>query len=175
MKIQLKVGDYCVYRTHGVCQVQDIKTINIAGKEEKCLILYIEKDKATVTVPYKFKENGDIRNLLTVDEMETALKSLGTGIRKLKGMWSRRAKEYRDKINTGSITETVDVLRSLIRDVDEEKRSFSERMIYDSAVYRLASEYAIIKHITYQEAEEYVLRMTKNESNSENNTGVKEA
>ena len=174
MKNTLKVGDYCVYKTHGVCKVQEIKTVNIAGKEEKCIVLYIEKDKATIIVPYKFKENGDIRNLITVDEMEKALKSLKSGVRKLKGMWSRRAKEYRDKINTGSVTETVDVLRSLIRNVAEEKRSFSERMISDLAVYRLASEYSVIKHIPYQEAEQYVLNIAKISSDNVNDENMEE-
>ena len=162
MKMKLKIGDYCVYKTHGVCKIQDIKTVNVLGKEEKCLVLYLEKDRTTVTIPYKLKDNEDIRNLLTIDEMEKALRLYNKSERKTKNVWNRRAKEYRDKINSGSIPETVDVLRNLLRDIDENKSSFSERMIYDLAVYRLASEYSIIKKISYQEAEEYVIDIIKN-------------
>ncbi|MDR2077589.1 MAG: hypothetical protein LBP39_01325, partial [Rickettsiales bacterium] len=67
----------------------------------------------------------------------------------------------RDKINSGDIFQTAEVLRDLIRDVDDADRSYSERRIYDSAIYRLASEYAIVKKIQYSEAEESIIEIAK--------------
>lgn len=161
MSTNFKINDYCVYKTHGVAKITDIQEIKVAGIETKCLVLYFEKEKLTLSVPFKFKENGDIRRLTTLDEMEKVFDILKGGIKKLKGMWSRRAKEYRDKINTGDIYQAAEVLRDLTRDVEEAYRSYSERSIYDTAVYRLASEYSVVKKIPYEEAEKYILEIAK--------------
>lgn len=159
--MNFKINDYCVYKTHGVAKIIDIQEVELAGIKTKCLVLYFEKEKLTLSVPYKFKENGDIRKLTTPDEMEKVFDILKGGVRKLKGMWSRRAKEYRDKINTGDIYQAAEVLRDLTRDVEEADRSYSERSIYDTAVYRIASEYATIRKISYEEAERCILDIAK--------------
>ncbi len=161
MSTTFKINDYCVYKTHGVAKIIDIQEIKVAGIETKCLVLYFEKEKLTLSVPFKFKENGDIRKLVTNEEMEKVLDILKGGVKKLKGMWSRRAKEYRDKINSGDIYQTAEVLRDLTRDVEEADRSYSERSIYDMAVYRIASEYAIIKRVPYETAEKFILDVAK--------------
>ncbi|MBO4956406.1 MAG: CarD family transcriptional regulator [Rickettsiales bacterium] len=178
MGFNLKVNDYCVYKTHGIAKIKEIKELKVAGIESKCLVLYFEKEKLTLMVPAKFKENGDIRKLCTLEDMEKVFSILRSGVKKLKGMWSRRAKEYRDKINSGDIFQIADVLKDLIRDVDEADRSYSERSIYDMAIYRLASEYAVIKKITYEEAEQYIMDIAKERigtSNKEDQEIIKQA
>jgi CarD family transcriptional regulator len=139
----------------------DIQEIRVAGVETKCMILMLEKERLTLSVPVKFRENGDIRRLATMEEMEKVFDVLRSGTKKSKGMWSRRAKEYRDKINSGDIFQTAEVLRDLVRDVEEADRSYSERSIYDTAIYRLASEYAIVKKIPYEEAEKNIIEIAK--------------
>ena len=106
--------------------------------------------------------------------MDKVFDILKCGVKKLKGMWSRRAKEYRDKINSGDIFQIADVLKDLIRDVDEADRSYSERSIYDLAIYRLASEYAVVKKISYKEAEDYITDIAK-ERVGTNTSNTKEA
>lgn len=178
MGFNLKVNDYCVYKTHGVAKIKEIKEINVAGIESKCLVLYFEKERLTLMVPAKFKENGDIRKLCTEEDMEKVFSIIKSGVKKMKGMWSRRAKEYRDKINTGDIFQIADVLKDLIRDVDEADRSYSERSIYDMAIYRLASEYAIITKTTYEEAEKHIMNIIKERvgtANREDQEDIKQA
>ncbi|MBR2141087.1 MAG: CarD family transcriptional regulator [Rickettsiales bacterium] len=174
MSLTFKVNDYCVYRTHGVAKIKEIKDIKIGEMENKCLVLFFEKEKLTLVVPAKFKENGDIRKLSSLEDMDKVFDILKCGVKKLKGMWSRRAKEYRDKINSGDIFQIADVLKDLIRDVDEADRSYSERSIYDLAIYRLASEYAVVKKISYKEAEDYITDIAK-ERVGTNTSNTKEA
>jgi CarD family transcriptional regulator len=156
-----RVDDYCVYRTHGIARIVDVRDIKIAGADTKCLVLLFDREKLTLSVPMKFKENGDIRRLATIEEMEKVFDILKGGTKKSKGMWSRRAKEYRDKINSGDLFQTAEVLRDLIRDVEEADRSYSERSIYDTAIYRLASEYSVIRKIPYEEAEKCIVEIAK--------------
>jgi CarD family transcriptional regulator len=172
MLINFKVNDYCVYKTHGIAKIKEIQNIKIGKTESKCLVLYFEKEKLTLMVPYRFKENGDIRRLSTKTEMDRVFTILRSGVRKTKGMWSRRAKEYKDRINSGDIFQTAEVLRDLIRDVEESGRSFSERSIYDIAVYRIASEYAIVKKIPYEEAEKHIVEITREKIKTSTSNGV---
>jgi len=159
--IEFKVGDKCVYRTHGVAIVKEIQTIEVKDFKSKCLILFLEKEKMTLTVPENKIESMGVRKLSTKAEMEEVFAILSNGIKKIKGMWSRRAKEYEEKINSGDIFSITEVIRDLTRDVEEADRSFSERMIYETALYRLASEYAAIENITIEEANKKLVEISK--------------
>ena len=59
-------------------------------------------------------------------------------------MWSRRAKEYEAKINSGDPISIAEVVRDLHRNVGQPDQSFSERQIYESALERLAGEVAAV-------------------------------
>jgi CarD family transcriptional regulator len=159
--MNFKVDDYCVYKTHGVAKIVEIQELRVGKLESRCLVLYFEKERLTLMVPNKFQEKGDIRRVSTLAEMEKVFTVLRNSTKKTKGMWNKRAKEYNDRINSGDIMQTAEVLRDLIRDVEESERSFSERSIYDIAVYRIASEYAIMRKISYEEAEKYVIELTR--------------
>ena len=93
--------------------------------------------------------------------MEEVFAILSNGVKKIKGMWSRRAKEYEEKINSGDIHLIAEVIRDLTRDVEEADRSFSERMIYETAVYRLASEYSILMNISLEDATKKIIEISK--------------
>ena len=175
MTINFKVGDYCVYKTHGVAKIVDIQTIKFDDFERKCLILYFENEKMTLSVPVKFKDNGDLRKLSTEEDMNKVFEILKSGQKKLKGMWSRRAKEYEEKINSGNIFDLAEVLQDLIRDVADENRSFSERIIYESALERLSSEYALIKKISVEEAKNAIIEIAKNKISFTSGEEIKEA
>lgn len=159
--VDFKVGEYCVYRTHGVAKIKEIQTIELKDFKSRCIILYFDKEKLTITVPENQVENMAIRKLATKADMEEVFTILANGVRKVKGMWSRRAKEYEEKINSGSVFLIAEVIRDLTRDVEEADRSFSERMIYETAMYRLCSEYAIITNVSYEEATTKILETAK--------------
>lgn len=93
--------------------------------------------------------------------MDEVFSILRSGIKKMKGMWSRRAQEYESKINSGDIIALAEVLRDLARDVEDGDRSYSERIIYETAVLRLAAEYAAIHNIDTEEAKEIVINTAK--------------
>lgn len=159
--VEFKVGEYCVYKTHGVAKIKDIQTIELKDFKSKCLVLYFEKERLTITVPESQIENMEIRKISSKADMDEVFTILANGVKKIKGMWSRRAKEYEEKINSGDIHLIAEVIRDLTRDVEEADRSFSERMIYETAVYRLASEYAILMNITLEEATQKIIEVSK--------------
>lgn len=70
--------------------------------------------------------------------------------------------EYENKVNSGDIRLLAEVLRDLTRDISDADRSYSERLIYESALERLSTEYSLIKNISIDEAKEEIISKAKN-------------
>jgi CarD family transcriptional regulator len=157
-----KVGDYAIYPSHGAGKVLDIETIKVNGIEISTLIVFFEREKLTIKIPVTQIDKIGIRHLVSKEKMEEVFETLRGGIKKLKGMWSRRAQEYESKINSGDIMLLAEVLRDLTRDIDDADRSYSERVIYETAVYRLAGEYAVIAGIELEKSKEEIIAVAKN-------------
>ena len=59
-------------------------------------------------------------------------------------MWSRRAQEYEQKINSGDLIAIAEVVRDLHRTDDQREQSYSERQLYEAALERLTRELAAV-------------------------------
>ena len=60
-------------------------------------------------------------------------------------MWSRRAQEYEQKINSGKIYELAEVVRDLNKKTDViAEQSYSERQLFEKAYERLMSEFEVV-------------------------------
>ena len=100
--------------------------------------------------------------MISKSEMEEVFNILRSGVKKLKGMWSRRAQEYEAKINSGNIILLAEVLRDLTRDIEDGDRSYSERIIYETAINRLSLEYSVIENMPFEEAKDKIISTAKN-------------
>ena len=61
-----------------------------------------------------------------------------------RAMWSRRAQEYEQKINSGDLISIAEVVRDLHRKDDQREQSYSERQLYEAALERLTREIAAV-------------------------------
>jgi CarD family transcriptional regulator len=170
---KFKAGDHAFYPSHGVGLILDIETIDVAGQEIELLIMYFEKEKLTIKIPTTNIDTTGLRPLISKAQIEEVFDILRSGVKKLKGMWSRRAQEYESKINSGDIVLLAEVLRDLTRDIEDGDRSYSERIIYETAVDRLALEYSIIESISFEEARTVVVATAKNKLGNDENLNVK--
>ena len=64
-----------------------------------------------------------------------------------RAMWSRRAQEYEQKINSGDLLSIAEVVRDLHRSDDRREQSYSERQLYEAALDRLTREVAAVSGI----------------------------
>ncbi|MBM5783072.1 MAG: hypothetical protein FJ368_06620, partial [Pelagibacterales bacterium] len=126
-KLSFKVGDHAIYPSHGVGKIIDIEKSEVLGQEFHCYLMFFEKEKLTIKIPTNSAEKIGLRHLVSKAQMEEVFSTLRSGIKKLKGMWSRRAQEYETKINSGDIMLLAEVLRDLTRDIEDSDRSYSER------------------------------------------------
>jgi CarD family transcriptional regulator len=147
-------GDYVVYPAHGVGQVEGVETQTIAGMQISLYAIAFEKDRMRLKIPVMKAKATGLRKLCNTRRFKDALETLQGRSRVRRTMWSRRAQEYELKINSGDPVAIAEVLRDLKRSNDDSEQSYSERQIYQSALERLAREYAAIKKIPELKATE---------------------
>ena len=137
-------GDYVVYPTHGVGKVERIATEEIAGHKLELIHITFEENRMTLRVPVSKARTAGLRKLATRKVFDEALALLKGRARIKRTMWSRRAQEYEQKINSGDPMQIAEVVRDLHRNAGQPDQSFSERQIYEAAMDRLAAELAAL-------------------------------
>lgn len=147
-----QVGDKVVYPSHGVGEIIGEEIQIIGGMELKVFIISLVKEKVILRVPVKRATSVGLRLLCSVDKLKSAFSVLQEKSKTSKGMWSKRAQEYEVKINSGDVSSLAEVIRDLYKTSGDPDRSYSERVIYESAISRLASEWAAVESITFEKA-----------------------
>jgi CarD family transcriptional regulator len=143
-KLDFRMDEFVVYPAHGVGKIIDVEEQDIAGVTLELYVVAFEKDKMTLRVPtYKALEVG-MRPLASPELVLQAMTTLRGKAKVKRAMWSRRAQEYEQKINSGDLIAIAEVVRDLHRTDDQREQSYSERQLYEAALERLTREIAVI-------------------------------
>ena len=155
-KSEFRPDEFVVYPAHGVGRIVSIEEQEIAGLHMELFVISFEKDKMTLRVPtHKATEIG-MRSLSSPDLISKALDTLKGKARVKKAMWSRRAQEYEQKINSGDLLSIAEVVRDLHRSDDQREQSYSERQLYEAALERLTREVAAVSGVDEKGAQKTV-------------------
>lgn len=155
---QFKTGSKVVYPSHGVGLITGVETQKIAGQDITLYVVDFERDKMKLRIPVNRAAKSGLRKLCSSKELEKVDSTLKKPAKAGRGMWSRRAKEYEAKINSGNIVSLAEVVRDLHKNVDDPERSYSERVIYENALERLAGEISAIQKMELVEAQSYLIK-----------------
>ena len=153
--LDFKTDEFVVYPAHGVGKILAVETQKVADIELEMFIVFFDKDKLTLKVPTSKALEVGMRPLSSREVIEKAILTLKGKARVKRAMWSRRAKEYEDKIYSGDLLSIAEVVRDLHRGEDKEQ-SYSERQLYEAALERLTREMAIVDGLEEQIAQEKV-------------------
>lgn len=143
-KPEFRPNDYVVYPAHGVGQIISIEEQEVAGFTLELFVISFEKDKMTLRVPTNKVTESGLRSLSSPDVISQAMKTLKGKAKVKRAMWSRRAQEYEQKINSGDLISIAEVVRDLHRTDDQREQSYSERQLYEAALERLTREVAAV-------------------------------
>ncbi|MEM7177354.1 MAG: CarD family transcriptional regulator [Pseudomonadota bacterium] len=144
---EFRANDYVVYPAHGVGRIVSIETQEIAGMKLELFVISFEKDKMTLRVPTAKAASTGMRSLSSPDIVGQALDTLKGRAKVKRAMWSRRAQEYEQKINSGDLISIAEVVRDLYRAGDQPEQSYSERQLYEAALERLTREVAAVERV----------------------------
>ncbi|NIZ15189.1 CarD family transcriptional regulator [Phaeobacter sp. HF9A] len=143
-KLEFRPNEYVVYPAHGVGQIISIEEQEVAGYTLELFVITFEKDKMTLRVPTHKAIDIGMRSLSSPDVIAQAMKTLKGKAKVKRAMWSRRAQEYEQKINSGDLIAIAEVVRDLHRTDDQREQSYSERQLYEAALERLTREVAAV-------------------------------
>ena len=140
-----EVKDFVVYPKHGVGKITAVEKATIGQIEIQFYKIFIEKEKLTLTVPINQQTN--LRAISSVNQINKCVSILKSKPKIKRTMWSRRAQEYDQKINSGKIYELAEVVKDLNKNNDIiADQSYSERQLFEKAYERLKSEFeAVLK------------------------------
>jgi CarD family transcriptional regulator len=163
-KTGFAVGEYVVYPTHGVGKILGLELEKIGEYELKVFVISFEKDKMTLRVPVGRAEAAGLRAISADDQIDRAMSTLTGRAKIARGMWSRRAQEYEAKINSGNLVQIAEVVRDLHKNVDLSERSYSERMIYETAMHRLCGEVAAFERVDIKLTQDRLLKVLRKQA-----------
>lgn len=141
---EFRPDDFVVYPAHGVGKIVSIETQEVAGLTLELFVISFEKDKMTLRVPTNKAASIGMRGLSSPEVVRKAMDILKGRARVKRAMWSRRAQEYEQKINSGDLIAIAEVVRDLHRNDDQREQSYSERQLYEAALDRLTREIAAV-------------------------------
>ena len=144
------IKDFVVYPKHGVGKIIAIDKATIGQIEIQFYKIFIEKEKLTLTVP--INQQANLRPISSINQINKCISILKTKPKIKRTMWSRRAQEYDQKINSGKIYELSEVVKDLNKNSDIiADQSYSERQLFEKAYDRLKSEFESVLKVSPEE------------------------
>tara|TARA_B100000161_G_C33409121_1_gene350181 strand:+ start:45 stop:707 length:663 start_codon:yes stop_codon:yes gene_type:complete len=142
--------DFVVYPKHGVGKITSIEKANIGEIDIQFYKILVEKEKLTLTVP--INQQSKLRPISSINQINKCISILKTKPKIKRTMWSRRAQEYDQKINSGKIYELAEVVKDLNKNTDIiADQSYSERQLFEKAYERLKSEFEAVLKVSPEE------------------------
>jgi len=137
------VKDYIVYPKHGVGRIVAVEKAKIGSIDINFYKIFIEKEKLTLSIP--LNQQSHLRHVSSINQINKALSILKSKPKIKRTMWSRRAQEYEQKINSGKLYDLAEVVRDLNKKTDViADQSYSERQLFEKAYERLKSEFEVV-------------------------------
>jgi len=103
----------------------------------------VDREKLSLSIP--LNQQSHLRPISTINQVNKAISILKTKPKIKRTMWSRRAQEYDQKINSGKLYDLTEVVRDLNKKTDIiAEQSYSERQLFEKAYERLKSELEVV-------------------------------
>jgi len=145
------VNDFVVYPKHGVGKIVSVEKGIIGDIDVNFYKVLIERDKLTLTIP--INQQSNLRPICSVHQINKCISILKSKPKIKRTMWSRRAQEYEQKINSGKIYELAEVVKDLNKNTNTiADQSYSERQLFEKAYDRLEGEFRVVLKISDEEA-----------------------
>jgi CarD family transcriptional regulator len=135
--------DYVVYPKHGVGKILSVEKAKIGNIDITFYKVFIEKEKLTLSIP--LNQQSHLRHISSINQINKAITILKSKPKIKRTMWSRRAQEYEQKINSGKLYQLAEVVKDLNKKTDViVEQSYSERQLFEKAYERLKSVFEVV-------------------------------
>ena len=151
-KASSQIRNYFVAKNEHCREIISIEKAKIGEIDIQFYKILVEKEKLTLTVP--INQQSKLRPIATINQINKCVSILKTKPKIKRTMWSRRAQEYDQKINSGKIYELAEVVKDLNKNTDIiADQSYSERQLFEKAYERLKSEFEAVLKISPEDVQ----------------------
>lgn len=154
-----KVGDKAVYPAQGVGVIEAIESREFSGMKQEFYVLRIVDSDMTIMIPVTNADHVGMRCLIEKERVSSIYDILEEKQDDAPvASWSRRQREYNEKIKSGDLFEVAEVLRELYLIREDKELSYGEKKVLELARKLLVKELALAG----EECEESVVERVEN-------------
>ena len=150
--MSFQVGEKVVYPNHGVGVIENVSARSFGTQYEPFYLLRLTCTSLTVMVPLSHVGDLGLRKVTRNGEVGKVLSFLSNGRCTSCGDWKDRFRENSEKMKSGGLLETAEVLKSLLLLQLAKPLSFREKKMLDRARHMLIMEIAVSRAIPEVEA-----------------------
>ena len=138
--MQLTIGQKVAYPNQGVCVVEELSVHAFGAISISGYTLRVLHDNSTIFVPECNANSVGLRPLISSTQCRLLIAMLSEDFEPYAGDWKTRSREFSDKLRTGDIFQTAQVLKMLIFLSHEKKLSFREQTLLEKSKFLIVSE-----------------------------------
>ena len=138
--MELEIGQKVAYPGQGVCVVESINTREIGNHPVSVYLLRVVGDNSTICVPTANAQSVGIRPIISSNECRRLIRRLSDDFEEVTCNWKTRSRAFMDKLQSGDIFATADVLKQLTYLSHEKRLSFREQTLLEKAKFLIVSE-----------------------------------
>ena len=147
-----QIGEKVVYPNQGVGVIENISSRSFGTQCERFYLLRLTYSSMTVMVPFSNVGNIGLRKICKNTEINRILHFLAHGECDSIADWKLRFKENTDKMQSGSLLQAAEVLKTLLILQQDKPLSFREKKMLDRARHMLVTELSMARRIPDGEA-----------------------
>lgn len=149
-------GQIVVHPHHGPATVKSITSRTLRGEKKDYLDLLTHEDEMSVAVPAEQAEEMGVRPLMDVDGVKKIFEILADESSPFDRVWSRRFKDYTERLNSGDVTTIAGLIRDITRRNEESRVSYGEMGVLRDALGPLVAELALALDVEKETVENLI-------------------
>jgi len=138
--MKLEIGKKVCYPGQGVCSVESRTERNIGDSRIKGFYLRVVSDNSSIFVPETNVDSVGLRPVITGSQCKRLITRLAEDFESASSDWKSRSREFMQKLQSGDIFATADVLKKLTYLSHEKRLSFREQTLLEKAKFLIVSE-----------------------------------
>ncbi len=143
-----QIGDNIVYPMHGAGIIKAIEDKEVLGKIQQYYVINMSSSAMEIMIPTDKVMKLNIRPITDLVALTNLIQIFQFGESDNTLVWKQRYKVNTEKIKSGKLQDSAEVVRDLLRIKQEKALNESERKMLDQAHGFLISELELIEGIT---------------------------
>lgn len=154
--MQFAKGQIVVHPHHGPATVTKLALRTVGKQRTRYLTLRIMRDDLEISLPLEHADEIGVRDVLDIEGLRQLFETLAADGQPFDKVWSRRVKDYTERLRSTDIYTVAALARDIIRQNEQKKVSYGEMNLLLDARALVAAEVAVALGSTEDEVVEMI-------------------